>query len=68
MFKINLGTADFIKKCTWSVTSFNGDYLSMCTQVAEGTFFMKSPVHKHFMKHLVVKHIALGKIENKFLP
>ena len=38
-------TADFIKKGTWSVPSFNGDYLSipLRAQVAAvSTFFMKS--------------------------
>ena len=39
-----LATANFINKGIWSVHSFNGDHLSMKTQVAVGTFFMKSPV------------------------
>ena len=39
------GTADFIKKGTFSVHSFNGDYLSIPRGLrAEGTFFMKFPV------------------------
>ena len=44
---INLHTADFIKKGTFSVHSFNDDYLSipLSAQVARSTFFMKSPVH-----------------------
>ena len=38
-------------KVTWSVHSFNGDYLSIhSAQVTEGTFFRKSPLYVYSIK------------------
>ena len=56
VFTIILTYSWFHIKSTWSVHSFNGDYLSIpSAQVAVGTFFTKSPV-----EYLVAKVCSLS--------
>ena len=52
---ICLTTADFIKKGTFNVHSFNDDYLlSRSAQIAKSTFFMKFPVYMHIPIYLPI--------------
>ena len=49
-WEVNPHRADFIKKGTFSVHSFNDDYLSIWAQVAKNTFFIKSTVSDMLMR------------------
>ena len=47
-------------KGTWSVHSFNEDFLSLSPQVSMGTFFMKSPVYNRVENKQLFLSILAG--------